>query len=159
LHLLIGIGLGRLQAVRSFVRMAAGLSSWSVARILIVVPAVLLGHGSGTVFLLALPAALLANLLLLLALGGYHAISWQTAEDGSQLLRYYALWALIAWLLNADVFYARLFLSPVHAGEYAVAFTIGRLPLYAVAPLVMVLLPVTLASKPEEQRARYWAVV
>jgi hypothetical protein len=74
-------------------------------------------------------------------------------------LRYYGLWALIAWLLNADVLYARLFLSPVHAGQYAIAFTIGRLPLYAVSPLVVVLLPVTLAGKSEEQRERFWAVV
>jgi len=128
-------------------------------RLLIVVPAVLLGYGSGTVFLLALPLALLADLVLLVAFGAFRGICWQPADDAARLLRYYGLWGLLAWLLNADVIYARLVLSPAHAGDYAVAFTIGRQPAYAVAPLAMVLLSVTLAGHPREQRNRFWAVV
>jgi O-antigen/teichoic acid export membrane protein len=159
LHAFIGVGLGRLQAWRSFPRIAVSLTSWSIVRIGIVVPAVLTGHGSGTVFLLALPGGLLVDLLLVAAFGAFRGVRWRPAPDGTELRAYYGLWVLVAWLLNADAVYARLFLSPHDAGAYAIAFTIGRLPVYAVAPLVIVLLPVTLAGHPDEQRTRLWAIL
>ena len=159
LHAAVGAGLGRLQAGRSFRRIATANVLWSCARLLIVAPWVLAAGGSATAFVLALPAALAVELLLLRALGAYRGLGAARASDASWLLRNYALWALFAWLLNADAIYARLFLTTAGADAYAVAFTLGRQPVYAVAPLAIVLLPVTLSSTGSGQRARLHAIL
>ena len=159
LHIAVGVGLGRLQRRRAFAPLAVCLALWSVARLAVVGAALLSGRADGLVFVAALPAALLGELLLLAALGAYRGVRWQRSHEAGALLALYAMWALIAWLLNCDVLYARLFLSTSSAGAYAIAFTIGRQPVYAAAPLMTVLLPVTAASAAHEQRGRYWAVL
>lgn len=159
LHIAVGMGLGRLQRRRAFAPLATCLALWSVARVAVVGAALLFGGTEGIIFVAALPAALLLELLLLVALGAYRGVRWQRSHEAGALLALYAMWALIAWLLNCDVLYARLFLSTADAGAYAVAFTIGRQPVYAAAPLMTVLLPVAAAGAAHEQRARFWAVV
>ena len=160
LHAVVGVGLGRLQAARSFRRVAASLGIWSLARITIVLPFVAGGAESANIFLAALPGALLVEIAVLARLGAYRQVTLAPARDGGHLLRAYAFWLLFAWLLNQDVVWARLFLSPSDADSYALAFTLGRQPVYAVAPLVNVLLPVTLASASLRlQRRRLWAIL
>lgn len=159
LHATVAVGLGRLQQRRAFAPLAACLALWSITRVAVVVPLLLLGHGSSLLFVTALPVALALELLLLAGLGAFRGISWQPSANARALLMMYGLWALLGWLLNADVLYARLFASSAGASAYAIAFTIGRQPLYAAAPLTMVLLSVTAAGQPREQRARLWAVL
>lgn len=167
LHCLLGVGLGRLQARRAFGGIAVSLVLLSVVRILVVLPAVERGRSSATTFAFALPAALLAAIAVAAAWGAYRTSStdarlgglWERAADGSRLLGQFALWAAAAWLINGDAVYARLRLPAETAGAYALAFTLGRQPIYAVAPLTMVLLPVTIAARPTEQRARLRAIL
>lgn len=159
LHAVAAIGLGRLQAQRAFARIAGLNALWSVARIAVVLPAVVASNGSATVFVLALPAALAVELVVLALLGGFRGTSWRAATDGRVLLRKYGLWALFGWLLNADAIFARLLLDRAAADAYALAVTLGRQPLYAVAPLALVLLPVTQSGRPDEQRHRLGAIL
>ncbi len=159
LHAVVAVGHGRLQARRAFARLAIGLGVWSIARILIVVVVMMSGSTPASAFIFALPAALLIELALLIGLGAYHGIRWQPATDSQQLLSHYALWALFAWIVNGDAIYARLFLSAADAGKYAIAITLGRQPIYAVAPLAIVLLPVTLRDDAKGQRRRLYAIL
>jgi O-antigen/teichoic acid export membrane protein len=167
LHCLLGVGLGRLQARRAFSGIAVSLVLLSVVRIVVVLPAAWGGQASATSFALALPLALLAAIAVAVAWGAYRTASslapadrlWAPAGDGSRLLGQFALWAAAAWLINGDAVYARLRLPAEAAGAYALAFTLGRQPIYAVAPLTMVLLPVTIAAHPSEQRARLRAIL
>jgi hypothetical protein len=159
LHAAVAVGLGRLQAARAFARLSGCLVVWSVVRIAVVVPFVLTGRASAEVFVLALPAALAAELALLAGLGAFRGVAWRTAPDGGALRGSYGLWALFAWLLNADAVYALLFLDPANADRYATALTLGRQPIYAVAPLAMVLLPVTQAGGRGGQRERLRAIL
>lgn len=159
LHALVAVGHGRLQARRAFVRLATGLGIWSIARILIVAIVMTIGSAPVSAFVFALPAALVVELAFLIGLGAYHGVRWQRAPDSSQLLSHYALWALFAWIVNADAIYARLCLSAADAGKYAIAITLGRQPVYAVAPLAMVLLPVTLGAQLAGQRHRLYAIL
>ncbi|MHB8645863.1 MAG: hypothetical protein ACYDAR_08760, partial [Thermomicrobiales bacterium] len=159
LHALVAVGHGRLQARRAFARLATGLGTWSIARILIVAVVMMSGSAPVSAFVFALPTALLVELALLIGLGAYHGVRWQPATDSRQLLSHYALWALFAWIVNADAIYARIFLSAADAGKYAIAITLGRQPIYAVAPLAMVLLPVTLRDDAQGQRRRLYAIL
>ena len=159
LHGLVAVGHGRLQARRAFARLATGLGTWSIARILIVAVMMMSGSAPVSAFVFALPAALMVEVALLTGLGAYHGVRWQRALDSSRVLSHYALWALFAWIVNADAIYARLFLSAADAGKYAIAITLGRQPIYAVAPLAMVLLPVTLGAQPVDQRHRLYAIL
>lgn len=167
LHCLLGVGLGRLQARRAFGGIAISLVLLSIVRILVVVPSAKAGHASATSFAVALPAALLAAIAVAAGYGGYRSTSRgdsseglrERARDGSRLLGQFVLWAAAAWLINGDAVYARVRLPAEAAGAYALAFTLGRQPIYAVAPLTMVLLPVTIASHPGEQRARLRAIL
>ncbi len=158
LHAAVGLGLGRLQGSTSFFHMALTLTIWSILRVAVVAPVVVTGGDAVLVFVLALPAALGLEIGLLAALGAYRGLSWRRARDGRRLLAEYGLWALFAWLLNADAIYARLILPETAADEYALAFTLGRQSLYAVAPLAIVLLPATIAASPETQRRRMYAI-
>lgn len=159
LHTAVGVGVGRLQHARAFARIAVAQVLQMVARIAIVLPWVVAGRASALPFVAALALALLAALALLLAAGAFRGTAWESAADARALLATYALWALVAWLLNADALYARLTLSVADGDAYALALTLGRQPLYAVAPLAVVLLPVTLAADPAEQRARLRAIL
>ena len=159
IHALLGIGTGRLQAQRAFAAIAASLVLLSTVRIALVAPAARDGAASALVFAVALPLALLAAIGVIAWRGGFQGVPRSAAADGRRLLGQYALWALTAWLINGDAVYARLRLPADEAGAYALAFTLGRQPLYAVAPLTMVLLPVTLASHPAEQRGRLRAIL
>lgn len=159
LHTVLGIGTGRLQARHAFGAIALSLVVLSVVRVLIVMRGSLDDVASPRLFAIALPIALLTAIMVVGLRGGFARISWATAPDGPQLLRNYALWAVTAWLINGDAVYARLRLSDMDAGAYALAFTLGRQPLYAVAPLAMVLLPVALASRADDQRARLRAIL
>ena len=159
LHAVAAVGLGRLQAGRAFARIAGLNALWSIVRILVVVPSVVAGDGTGTVFVLALPAALAVEIVALVLLGGFCGTTWHAAADGRALLRTYGVWALFGWLLNADAVFARLFLERSAADAYALAVTLGRQPLYAVAPLALVLLPVTLGAHPGEQRRRLGSIL
>lgn len=159
LHATVAVGHGRLQARRAFAQFATGLGIWSIARILIVTIVMAIGSAPVSAFVLALPAALVVELAFLVGLGAYHGIRWQRAPDSSQLLSHYALWALFAWIVNADAIFALLFLSAADAGKYAIAITLGRQPVYAVAPLAMVLLPVTLGAQLASQRHRLYAIL
>lgn len=159
LHAVAAVGLGRLQARRAFAQIAGLNALWSLVRILVVLPAVIVSDGSATVFVLALPAALAVELVVLALLGAFRGSSWRAAADGRVLRRTYGLWALFGWLLNADAIFARLFLDRAAADAYALAVTLGRQPLYAVAPLALVLLPVTQSGRPAEQRRRLGAIL
>lgn len=159
LHALVAVGHGRLQARRAFARLATGLGIWSVARILIVAVMMMSGSAPEAAFVIALPAALLTELALLIGLGAYRGVRWHAAADSGRLFSHYALWALFAWIVNADAVYARLFLSAADAGKYAIAVTLGRQPIYAVAPLAIVLLPVTLNDDAVGQRRRLYAIL
>ena len=154
LHAVAGIGLGRLQARSQFGRMAVALSGWGAMRLVVVGAAVSLGEASPEAFVLALPLALLAELAILWAAGAYRGVGWQAAPDSKQLMRRYAVWGLFAWLMNADALYGGTLLDTAQRDLYAVALTLGRQPVYAVAPLATVLLPAALASTPGSQRAR-----
>lgn len=159
LHALVGVGIGRLQAGRSFRRMAVSSALWSLARLLVVLLMVA-GRSDGPLtFVLALPVALAVEVALLWALGAYRGVHWEAAARGNQLLQTYLMWGLFAWLLNADAVYSRVLLAPDDAQSYAVALTLGRQPLYLVAPLAMVLLPVTLARRGGDQRRRMFAIL
>ncbi len=157
-HAVVGVGVGRLQGRRAFGAIAAAVVLQVGFRIAVVLPPILGGHGSATVFVLALPASLLATLVLLLVVRAYRGTDWRVTTDGRRLLGHYALWALFAWVINADAVVARLLLSAEDADAYALAFTLGRQPLYVVAPLTTVLLPVALAAHAAEQRERLRAV-
>lgn len=159
LHATVAVGLGRLQARRSFVQIAGALTLWSSMRIAVVVPAVVAGAVSATAFVIALPVALLVEIALLAWLGAYRGTVWRAAVDSRRLLNDYGLWALFGWLINADAIFARLFLSAAGADAYALAITLGRQPIYAVGPLAMVLLPVTVAGEDEGQRDRLRAIL
>jgi O-antigen/teichoic acid export membrane protein len=159
LHAVVAVGQGRLQAARSFRWLAVALVVWAVARMAVVLLCIAAGRGTAAAFVLALPAALLVELLLLARLGAFRGIDRRAAADGRRLLENYLCWALFAWLLNADAVYARLWLAPEPADQYAVAFTLGRQPIYAVAPLAMVLLPVSHAARLEDQRGRLRAIL
>src|SRR5918999_1520723 len=135
----LGLGTGRLQARRAFAAIAASLVLLSVVRIAAVVPTSLDGAASARVFAVALPVALLAATAVVPPGAGYSGVLWSAAPDGGRLLGQYALWALAAWLINGDAVFARLRLPDDEAGAYALAFTLGRQPIYAVAPLTMVL--------------------
>lgn len=158
LHATVAVGLGRLQAQRRFMQMAACLALWSVARFVVAVMAVVVVHGGAGAFVAALPFALLVEAIVLWLIGAYRCCETRPAADGTSLLVGYGLWALFAWLLNADAVYAPRVLAPSDADAYATAFTLGRQPIYAVAPLTMVLLPVALHPERGEQRSRLFAI-
>ena len=149
-HAAVGIGLGRLQARRAFGLIAASLGFWAAARVLIALAAMAGPPAATSALVFALPGAQLAQLALLWWLGAYREVRWARAADGSELLRRYALWAVFAWLLNADALYGHARLGPEVADSYAVALTLGRQALYAAAPLAIVLLPVTQAAPAAE---------
>ena len=159
LHALLGVGSGRLQAAHAFRAIAVSLVLLSTVRLVAVVPSGRDGSATAIVFAAALPLALIAALVVVAARGGFRGIPVAAAADGAALLRQYALWVLVAWLINADAVYARLRLPDADAGHYALAFTLGRQPLYAVAPLAMVLLPVARAGHPAEGRGRLRALL
>lgn len=159
LHVTVAVGLGRLQAQRQFARLAACLALWSAARCGVATLAIITESGSPTAFVAALPLALLAEAGMLWVLGAYRGCDLRPTADGKPLVTGYALWALFAWLLNADAVFAPRVFSPADADAYAMAFTLGRQPVYAIAPLTTVLLPVTLALDQVEQRPRLFAVL
>lgn len=159
LHALIAVGLGRTQAARNFPQLAGLLVLLSAVRIAVVLPGVLTGRSDAALFVLALPGALVATLLVLALFGAFRGVRWTVASDGRQLLAHYGVWILFAWLINADAVYARLLLSGGEADAYAIAITLGRQPIYAVAPLAIVLIPVTVGIGVQEQRARFRAIL
>jgi O-antigen/teichoic acid export membrane protein len=159
IHAALGIGTGRLQARRAFGAIAVSLVLLSVVRIGVVAPSSLDGGSTARIFVVALPIALLGAIAVIALRGGFRALPLRPARDGRILLGQYLLWALAAWLINGDAVFGRLLLSAERAGDYALAFTLGRQPIYAVAPLTMVLLPVTLAGHPAEQRGRFRAIL
>jgi hypothetical protein len=158
LHAVVGVGLGNLQAERSFKRMAICTSVFAFARVAVVASAVSTGSASSVVFVFALPTGLVATIVVLLAVGGYRGVEWRGASDVG-LLAEYGLWAAFAWMLNADAIYARVFLPATDSARYAVAITLGRQPLYAVAPIVMILLPITLGAEAAGQRRTLHAIL
>ncbi len=159
LHAAVAVGQGSLQAQCAFARLASGIAIWSVARVAVVVAAFATARGSVTMFVLALPIALFVELVVLVLLGAYQQLSWRFASAGRQLLGHYALWVIFGWIINADAIYARLLLPLADAGAYATAATLGRQPIYLAAPLVLVLLPVTMGSDDRDQRHRLAAIL
>ena len=159
LHVVGAAGLGRLQAARSFRKIALVLALWSVSRVAVVLPWILTGNASAAVFMAALPVAALVQLGLLSAFGAWDGLDLTApVAQRRALLHHYAFWALFAWLLNADAILARVSLSATAADAYAIALTLGRQPAYVIAPLMMVLLPVTRGAHDGEQRGRLHAI-
>jgi hypothetical protein len=160
MHALIGVGCGRLQAQRRFAWLAVAIAAFAAGRIGLAVPVVTL-ELPVEAFIAALPAGLAVTLAILILGGAYRGVSWKLMERraAGPVLAGYACWTLLAWLLNADALFARLFLEPAEADRYGVAFTLGRQPLYAVAPVAIVLLSLVAASRPHELTARWGAAM
>jgi O-antigen/teichoic acid export membrane protein len=159
LHAAVGAGLGGLQGSRRFGALASALLLWTLARVLVAVAVFVTLDAPALGFVLALPAALALELLLLLRVGALRGAALTQPRIDLAALRPYAVWALLAWLLNADAVYGHARLPAVEADAYAVALTLGRQTIYLAVPLATVLLPVTLAGARDGQRGRLYAIL
>lgn len=159
LHAIVAVGMGELQGRREYLRLAIAYSCFAVVRLGFALLAMAGDRGGETAFVAALPAGLLATIALVGMLGGYRQSSFGTGGSPVRLAVSYTLWAVFAWLLNADAIAARLVLPSNEAGQYALAVTLGRQALYAILPLSFVLLPATQAGDNASQRTRLLAIM
>ncbi len=159
IHALVAVGQGRLQAKSRLVPLAISVSIFAFIRLVMLFASLVAGVKSIYPFILALPIGLLGTLGYLHVVGAFRQVSWKPIQDKGSVVAGYLLWASLAWLVNADAIYARILLPDDAAGSYAVAFTLGRLPLFAVAPLAMVLLPVTAQRAGTDQTRRLTGIV
>ena len=153
LHALVGVGMGVLQRARKFTAMAVIIPSFAAVRLVSVLPWLWAGHLQSWQFVMALPLGLLVMGGLVGSFGGFRGLDWRPTSNRAALIPSYGLWLSIAWLLNSDGLYGRLFLGEAPSGDYALAFTLGRLPLFAVGPLVTILLS-SLLDRATQQRGR-----
>lgn len=154
LHAVLGASIGALQGARRFAAVSVTSVAFAPLRLLGALAAVALGHEGVTAFVAALPAALAVSLVVAGLLGAFRAISWSKAAAPRTLLFTYLSWVALAFLVNADAIYARLALPDVEADRYGVAFNLGRLAVFAIAPIATVLLPAAQGSSPSERWQR-----
>lgn len=152
LYALIGFGQGRLQGDSRFGALASTLPLFAVGRVGTVVVAFYFGGDGVGIFVLGLLVGLASTVLFLVGMGAYADLSVADRGFKPALIRPFLWWSSIAWLLNSDAVIGRLGLAEEFARRYSTAFTLGRLPVFSVAPLATLLLPLAAGRGPEGTR-------
>ncbi|TAK73796.1 MAG: hypothetical protein EPO16_12000 [Dehalococcoidia bacterium] len=154
LHALVGVGQGRIQGALRLGPLAVSISMFAVLRMLVVVPLILMGVRNVHPFVLSLPLSLAGTLTFLALIGAFDGLTrGGRGTAGRDLLGPVLAWLVFYWLLNGDAVYGRMVLNASDAGQYAVSFTLGRLPVFLAAPLAIVLLPVMTRADTDRRRA------
>lgn len=135
---------GVLQGKQRFGWLGAAYGVSGISRVVLVVPALLLGFGAAGALAVTTIAGAFAVALAAFALRDV----WRVHEsaiaphfDSREVLVMFAGWLAFASLTNADIILASYFLTDDEAGVYAAAALVGKAVLYLPAAIVMVLLP------------------
>lgn len=141
LHAIIAVGLGRLQAHRAFRRISVVSVSLVPSRLLFAAAFGYAGWSTGASFVTALLASAVLAASATALVGGLRGLYGAFGSD-RRLAVTYAAWGALAVLIHVDVLVVKLAFSETDASRYAAAFTLGKLGLFAVGPIALVLLPV-----------------